>query len=133
MKSFILATLLAASIATAQEQAVPANHVDLTTTIIDFLSRTELCLNSCRDEASAKAAIPQLQELKKECDRIVETQKGLPEPTIQDYMAVQNQMGAFNTVWQAIRDHIERLEQDRLMSQEMRDILHIAPPAQNSN
>lgn len=133
MKKFILATLLIASVATAQDQAVPSNHVDLTTTIIDFLSRTELCLNSCRDEASAKAAVPQLQKLKKECDSIVETQKKLPEPTIQDYMAVQNQMGAFNTVWKAIRDHIERLEQEKLMTQELRDILHIAPPAPQNN
>lgn len=42
-------------------------------------------------------------------------------------MAVQNQMEAFNTVWGAIRDHIERLETERLMSEEMRQILHIAP------
>lgn len=126
MKHLFIALALALS-ASAQSPT-PTNHVDLTTTIIEFLSRTELCLNSCQDEASAQAAIPQLQELKKECDTLVETQRALPEPTIQDYMAVQNQMEAFNTVWNAIRDHIERLEQAGLMSQEMRDILHIAAP-----
>lgn len=110
----------------AAESPLPS-HTDLTHTILDFLSRIELCLNSCKDETSVKSAIPRLKELQQECGRIVEIQRSLPEPTIQDYMAVQNQMEAFNTVWGAIRDHIERLETERLMSEEMRQILHIAP------
>lgn len=126
MKHLFIALALALSATAASP--VPANHVDLTTAIIEFLSRTELCLNSCQDEASVQAAIPRLQELKKECDTLVETQRALPEPTIQDYMAVQSQMESFNTVWNAIRDHIERLEQTGLMSQEIRNILHIAAP-----
>ncbi len=125
MRNLLIALVFAIS-ATA-EAATQANHVDLTTAIIDFLSRTELCLNSCRDEASVKAAVPKLQALKKECDSLMETQRSLPEPTIQDYIAVQNQMEAFNTVWNAIREHIERLEQEQLLSREMREILHIAP------
>ncbi|MBQ2868591.1 MAG: hypothetical protein IJE88_01040 [Akkermansia sp.] len=133
MKHLLLAFLFAPSVLTAQEVALPANHVDMTTTIIEFLSRTELCLNTCRDEASVKAAIPQLQELKQECDKIVEAQRALPEPTIQDYMAVQNQVEAFNTVWNAIRDHIERLEQEQLLSDEMRNILHIAASAKEKH
>ena len=126
MKHLFIALALALSATAASP--VPTNHVDLTTAIIEFLSRTELCLNSCQDEASVQAASPRLQELKKECDTLVETQRALPEPTIQDYMAVQNQMESFNTVWNAIRDHIERLEQTGLMSQEIRNILHIAAP-----
>lgn len=128
MKNLLLAIIFASSAWASSEQALPANHVDLTSSIIEFLSRTELCLNSCRDDESAKAAVSQLQQLKAECDKLVEIQQNLPEPTIQDYMAVQNQMEAFNTVWNAIRDHIERLEADKIMTQEMRDILHIAPP-----
>jgi hypothetical protein len=42
-------------------------------------------------------------------------------------MAVQDQMEAFNTVWDAICKHIERLETEQLMTEEMRHILHIAP------
>ena len=125
MRNILITLFLTLSAAAAT--ALPANHVDLTTVIVDFLSRTELCLNSCRDAGSAAAAIPQLKELRKECDAIVETQRSLPEPTIQDYMAVQSQMEAFNTVWNAIRDHIERLENEQLLTPEMREILHIAP------
>lgn len=128
MKQLLLAIFFASSVWASGEQPLPSNHVDLTTAIIEFLSRTELCLNSCRDAESAKAAIPQLQQLKAECDKLVEIQQNLPEPTIQDYMAVQNQMEAFNTIWNAIRDHLERLEAENIMTREMRDILHIAPP-----
>lgn len=104
----------------------PASHVDMTHAILDFLSRTELCLQSCQDEASISAALPQLKELKKECGQLVDAQRSLPEPTVQDYMAVQDKMEAFTTIWKAIRDHIERLEQAGLLSQELREILHIA-------
>ena len=115
------------SLGTALAQDIADNHVDLTSNIIDFLSRTEICLNSCRDADSVNAALTQLQQLKQECDKLVEVQRSLPEPTIQDYMAVQNQMETFSTIWNAIRDHIERLESEHLMTPELRQILHIAP------
>ena len=129
MKSFILSLVCACVglCSAAEEAAAPASHIDLTYTILDFLSRTELCLNSCRDAESVKAALPQLRELQQECAHIVATQQELPEPTIQDYMAVQNQMESFNTIWDAIRNHIERLETEKLLSDEMREILRIAP------
>ena len=133
MKKLLITLLLVPFAMASQEATMPTNHVDMTTSIIEFLSRTELCLNGCRDVASAKAAIPLLRKLKQECDMIVEAQRALPEPTIQDYMAVQNQMEAFNTVWNAIRDHIERLEQEQLLSDEMRDILHIAPTTEDKH
>lgn len=109
--------------------AAPANHVDMAGAILDFLSRTELCLNSCRDAASTQAAIPKLQELRQESIQLAETQRNLTEPTIQDYMAVQDKMEAFTTIWNAIRKHLERLEEEQLMTSELRQILHIAPPA----
>lgn len=129
MKSLII-TLFCACVGfcAAAEDSQPASHIDLTHIILDFLSRTELCLNSCQDAESVKAALPQLRELQQECGKIVEIQQELPEPTVQDYMAVQNQMEAFNTIWDAIRNHIERLEAAGLLSDEMRDILHIARP-----
>ena len=104
-----------------------ASHMDHTHKILDFLSRTELCLNSCRNAESAAASLPQLRELEKECAQLVESQRALPEPTVQDYMAVQDQMEAFNTIWEAICKHIERLESEQLISEEMRNILRIAP------
>lgn len=123
---FLVLACTAVHIAPASEQ--PGNHVDLTTAILSFMSRTELCLNACRDAESLKAAVPQLKELKAECDKLASIQRALPEPTIQDYMAVQKHMATFNTIWKAIRTHIERLEEEKIMTQEVRDILFIAPP-----
>ena len=127
MKRFLIALSLVLLSLESFAQEMAGNHVDLTSNIIDFLSRTEICLNSCRDAESVNAAIPQLQQLKQECEKLVEVQRSLPEPTIQDYMAVQNQMGDFSTIRNAIRDHNERLEAENLMTAEMRQILHIAP------
>lgn len=124
MKPFLLTLLLAGSVFAQAE--LPANHVDLSSAIIDFLSRTELCLNTCHSKESVQAAIPQLKELKAECQRIVEMQRSLPEPTVQDFMAVQHQMEAFNTVWNAIRAHISRLETQGLLTAEFCEIVGIA-------
>ena len=127
MREYLLSIILGVCILGNEALASPSNHVDMTSAILDFLSRTELCLNSCRDAASAAEAIPHLKELKQECAQLAETQRQLPEPTVQDYMAVQNQMEAFNTLWTAIRNHIERMEQEQILTAELREILHIAP------
>lgn len=131
MKKLLLSLICAVSALGSQAAELPSNHVDLTAVILDFLSRTELCLNSCQDAQSVNAAIPTLQQLKLECDAIAEKQQNLPEPTVQDYMAVQNQMETFNTIWKAIREHLERLEKQRLITKEMRDILLIAEDSGN--
>lgn len=127
MRSLLFSFFLAGCAFCVSAQDAPSNHVDMTAQILDFLSRTELCLNSCTDEASAKAAIPQLHLLKQECDKLVASQKALPEPTVQDYMAVQHQMESFNTIWKAIRSHIERMQSEGLMSPEIAAILLISP------
>ena len=131
MKKLILLLFCAISSLSGYSQEAPASHVDMTSAILDFLSRTELCLNTCRDAASVQAAIPELQKLKQECDSLVSAQRNLPEPTVQDYMAVQNQIETFTTIWNAIRDHIARLEQEKLLSEELRSILRIAPASHN--
>lgn len=127
MRSILFSLCLAFFTFNASAQEAPSNHVDMTAQILDFLSRTELCLNSCTDEASTRAAVPQLQQLKQECDKLVELQKALPEPTVQDYMAVQSQMETFNTIWKAIRNHIERMQMENLISPEIAAILLISP------
>lgn len=130
MKKILCCSILGLSIMFASAQEAPSNHADMARAILDFLSRTELCLNSCQDAESARAAIPQLKELKAECDRLAAAQKLLPEPTVQDYMTEHNNAATFNIIWKAIRAHIERLEAANIMTREMRDILYIAPPEQ---
>ena len=130
MKTELCCILLGLNLVFASAQDMPTNHADMAKAILSFLSRTELCLNSCQDEVSVKAAIPQLKELKAECDKLAAAQQQLPEPTVQDYMTEHNNAATFNTIWKAIRAHIERLETAKIMTREMRDILYIAPPEQ---
>ncbi len=128
MKPVLCCIILGFNMVFASAQEMPTNHADMAKAILSFLSRTEQCLNSCQDEESVKAAIPRLKELKAECDKLAAVQQQLSEPTVQDYMTEHNNAAAFNTIWKALRAHIERLETAQIMTPEMRDILYIAPP-----
>ena len=129
MRSFLFSLGLGFTLLCTNAQEEQTNHVDLASDILDFLSRTELCLNSCRDAESTQAAIPRLKELKTESDKLTAMQQTLPDPTEQDCIAVLKSRKSFITIWKAIRAHIERLETENLMTQELRDILYIAPPS----
>ena len=112
---------------TAQDEAAPTasleSHRDLAHAITDFLSRTEVCLRGCTDAASVQAALPKLRELAQEARRLADAQAALPEPTTQDYMASQELALQFLPIWKAIRAHVERLEKDGLMTDELRALL----------
>lgn len=109
----------------AQESPAPTNHVDMAELMLDFLSRTELCLNACHDQESAQAAIPQLKALAEEAKKLAAIQASLPEPTVQDFMAVQSKTGDFINISKAIFDHIERLRQLQILTPEMAKILFL--------
>ncbi len=93
--------------------------------LIGLLQQTQSCLASCTDAASVRAALPQLRLLARQIHSFKEMQEHLPEPTTQDYIAAQNLTGDFNTAWNAIREHIERLENAQLMTQELSELLGI--------
>lgn len=110
------------------EDALPTGHQDCALAILQLLSDTELCLNSCRDAASVQAALPRFRELSERAHRLAEVQRHLPEPTSQDLISMNQHMERFNLLWGAIGDHIHRLEKAGLVSPELRDILRLAPP-----
>ena len=121
-----LLILLSAPMAAQDAPAPPASlesHRDLAHAITDFLSRTEVCLRGCTDAASVQAAMPKLRELAQEARRLADAQAALPEPTMQDYMASQELALQFLPIWKAIRAHMERLEKDGLMTDELRALL----------
>ena len=109
----------------AQEAPAPTNHQDMAEAMLDFLSRTELCLNSCQDKASAQAAMPQLKKLAEEAKKLSAIQASLPEPTVQDFMSVQHKSGDFINISKAIFDHIDRLRQLQILTPEMAKILFL--------
>lgn len=108
--------------------AAPSGHQDCALALLQLLSDTEICLNGCRDAASVQAALPRFRELSERAHRLAEVQRHLPEPTSQDLISMNQHMERFNLLWGAIGDHIHRLEKAGLVSHELRDILHLAPP-----
>lgn len=117
---------VSATILSASAQDVPMTHQDMAEALLDFLSRTELCLRSCVDETSATAAIPQLRQLAAEADKLAAAQAALPEPTVQDFMAVQDKMGNFDTICRAIQTHLVQMSEKGLMTDEIRQILKVS-------
>lgn len=112
-----------------QQSAPPATHQEAAEQLIDLLLETEACLAGCTDAAGVQAALPRLRELAVRARLFKAAQDHLPEPTTHDYIAAQELLKRFNTTWQAIRDHIERLRRDSLLSRELSEILVIAPDA----
>lgn len=114
--------------AAAQEApAAPSTHLDMAEALLDFLSRTELCLRSCQDAASVSTAIPQLQQLAQEARSLADIQKKLPEPTVQDFMALEKKMELFASICTSIQKHITRLAESGLLTDELRQILEVNP------
>ncbi len=123
--------LLPGALLLAQEDSpapkASTTHREAALALIDLLRQTEACLARCTDAAQVQAALPHLRRLAEQVHAFKRMQDALPEPTTQDYMAAQDLSGDFNTVWEAIRSHIRRLESAKLITRELRDLLVIAP------
>lgn len=126
MKPLYFFPLVAVVTIQTSAQEAPASHQDMAESLLDFLSRTELCLRSCTDEASVNEAIPRLRQLAKEADNLAAAQAALPEPTVQDFMSVQDKMGTFDSICKAIQAHLVRLSEKGLLNADFRQILKIS-------
>lgn len=111
---------------------MPGSHQDLALEVLQYLSDTETCLNSCVDEDSVASALPRLRQLAAQARSLAERQRKLDEPSLQDHIAMQQHVKRFNTLWSAIRQHLDRLEKSNLMSPELRDVLRVAPSRQDA-
>lgn len=123
--SFLLASACCIAAAQPETEFTADTHQSLAKELIDILSQTEIQLRSCTDEQAVSAAIPQLLELSQRAKQLVQRQKALPEPTVQDYLAAQNLVGDFNTITQAIEQHIARIQAEKLLTPELKKILHL--------
>lgn len=123
-----LLTMLALLCCLSPAAELPATHREVSLRLIELLTDTSACLESCTDAATVQAALPRLKELAAQAAELKATQDKLPEPTTQDYMIDKELLGAFNTAWKTVRDHIDRLEKAQLVSPELREVLRITPP-----
>lgn len=113
----------------AQEQRT---HLDLAHALVDLLSETEACLNTCRDKESVQAAIPRLEQLAQQARQLRQEQAALPNSTVQDDIAAAELAGDFMMLWNAICQHVERLETSGLMSEDLRNVLRVSPSPQQT-
>lgn len=123
----------------AQEQptapeapAAVDSHAELSDALVTLLRHTVATLEECRDAATVTAALPTLRTLRTEAAQLTARQAQLPEPTVQDYMAAQARANDFLDAKRAIQTHIARLQTEGLMSDEIREILGIAPETPSS-
>lgn len=132
-RSFVLLSAATFVCSAWGETTTVDTHRSIAQELVDLLSETEICLNSCRDSASVEAAVPRLRELAAKADDIVARRATLPAPTIQDDMAAEDLVNDFATLWQAICQHIERLKKEGLITAPLRDTLKLAPPDEEQN
>ncbi len=118
-----LAICCNASLMAANETPKTDTHQSLAQELLLIMSDTEAQLSNCTDAATVDAAIPHLLELSKQAQQLKQRQKELPEPTVQDYLAAQSLVGDFNTLVQAIEQHIARLQKLQIISPQLSKIL----------
>lgn len=123
---YICALLFPAAACYAGTEQVDTHHT-LAQEVINLLAETELLLSTCTDAASVEAALPKLKELAQLAQSIHSRQIKLPDSTLQEDISIASLVQEFQLVWGAICGHIERLEKAGILSNELRDVLRIAP------
>lgn len=114
-------------VAAETEPAAAESHISIAEHLVELLQHTADCLESCTTEATAAAALPTLQELQEQAATLAAAQAALPEPTVQDYMAVQNRANDFLDAKKRIQREIQRMQKAGILTAEIRKILCIAP------
>lgn len=117
----------AEDVAAETEPAATESHISIAEQLVELLQHTADCLESCTTEETAATALPTLQGLQEQAAALAAAQSALPEPTVQDYMAVQNRANDFLDAKKRIQREIQRMQKAGLLTAEIREVLRIAP------
>ena len=126
ISTYISALIIPAAACYATTEHTDTHH-SLAQEIINLLSETELVLSTCTDAASVEAALPRLEELAQQAQSIHDRQLKMPNSTLQEDISIAALVQEFQLIWGAICAHIERIEKAGILSNELRDVLRIAP------
>lgn len=118
--AFILLPTIACA---ALPAAAQDTNVSVAKELINLLSATEICLNTCRDAASVQAALPQLESLAQKAADIKAKQSALPPLTHAEDREITKLIPTFTTLTKAIDEHLQRLEASGLLSPELKAVL----------
>ena len=122
MKSLALISLALTPCLYAQAEV---SHQDFALSVLDFLSEVELCLSQCQDAESIAAQQSTLEQLSKKSAELEEIQKKMSDPIIADYISAEKHVEEFNSLYDAILAHIQRLKDEGLYTKELQTILKI--------
>lgn len=111
------------------------SNISLANEIIDLLSATEICLNTCRDAQSVQAALPQLQQLAQKAADIKNRQAAMQNLTPAEDKEIAKLIRTFSTLTKAIDEHLKRIAASGLMTPELAAVLGYSgensPPTTN--
>lgn len=102
------------------------SHTETAQALVELLRATEASLTRCSDADSVRAELPVLAQLAEQAGILRQRQQSLPEPTVQDFLAVQHLAPEFMQLSERLGEHMQRLEEQGLMSPELRAVLQ--PP-----
>lgn len=131
----ILTILPPAITCAAPLAAAEDSHLSLAKEIVNLLSATEICLNTCQTAADVQAVLPQLEQLAQKAAAIKERQSMLPDFTPAEDKEIAKLIPIYTTLSKTINAHLQRLSQAGLMSPELRAVLGYSgedtPPTTN--
>ncbi|MGN0835821.1 MAG: hypothetical protein ACI4OS_00105 [Akkermansia sp.] len=121
-------TALAGVLCVLAAAPLPAadSHTETAQALVELLRATEASLARCSDADSVQTELPILRRLAEQAQELRQRQQALPEPTVQDFLAVQHLAPEFLQLSERLSEHMQRLEEQGLMSPELRAVLQ--PP-----
>ncbi len=120
-------TLLLSSLSlhAVEEKKEITTHTQYSVSLVALLQKTLTSLQACQDAASTEAQLPKLREYQKEMDELSRALVRLPSPSAVDYVQAQDQLIEFNRTWRLISEEIQRLGREKLLSEELIEILKV--------
>ena len=123
------ARLAVLSVLAAAPLTAADSHTETAQTLVELLRATEASLARCTDADRIRTELPVLEQLAEQAGVLRQRQQSLPEPTVQDFLAVQHLAPEFMQLSERLGEHMQRLEEQGLMSPELRAVLQ--PPRGN--
>ncbi len=108
-----------------EEGADITTHTQYSASLVALLGKTLVSLQACQDPASTQAQLPILKQYQQEMDRLSRVLVKLPSPSAVDYVQAHDQLIEFNRTWRLISEEIQRLEREKLLSDELIEILKV--------
>ncbi len=104
-----------------------SNHQELSKALLIILQKSKDSLSACQDKQSTQAQLSTLKSLSSDMRKLQSAQLNLPEPSPVDYVSTETYMKQFHQLWTDIKAELLRIDNAKLYSKELLDILKLLP------